>query len=174
VLDGSATVGVATPLGIAPGLERRSLAPIRMVPVVAAGHPLARSRGRVSSAELAACVQIVLSERSDAGVPDQAVLSPRTWRVADLQTKRALLRAGLGWGNLPEHVVRADLRGGQLVALRPAAWGDEEHRLYLSAIHRSDATFGPAHRWVLEQLALRCSADAAGAKRSPRRRRPSR
>jgi DNA-binding transcriptional LysR family regulator len=171
VLDGSATLGVASPLGVAPGLERISLAAIRMVPVVAAGHPLARGRGRVSAAALAEVVQIVLSDRSDAGVPDQAVLSPRTWRVADLETKRALLRAGLGWGNLPEHVVREDLRRGKLAVLRPAAWGEAEHTLYLSAIHRPQVTFGPAHRWMLEQLALRCAADAgAGRARRPARR----
>jgi DNA-binding transcriptional LysR family regulator len=50
-------------------------------------------------------MQIVLSERSAEGVPDQAVLSPRTWRVADLATKRAMLLQGLGWGNVPEHLV---------------------------------------------------------------------
>src|SRR5262245_1427685 len=110
VLDGSATLGVVTPPGIAPGLERRSLAPIRLVSGAAAKHPLAGHRGRLSAAQLGEHVQIVLSERTEVGVPDQGVLSPRTWRVADLHTKRALLRAGLGWGNLPEHLARGDLK----------------------------------------------------------------
>jgi len=155
VLDGSATLGVASPLGLGPGLERRPLAVIKMIPVVGPRHPLAKVRGKIPTASLASCVQIVLSERSG-GAPDQAVLSPRTWRIADLSTKHALLRAGLGWGNLPEHLARGDLRRGRLKAIRPAAWGEDEYTLRLSAIYRPDAAFGPAHRWVLDHLEQLC------------------
>ncbi len=162
VLSGAATLGVASPLGLAPGLERRALAPIRMVPVAAPGHPLASERGPIATARLAGAVQVVLSERSDAGVADQAVLSPRTWRVADLRTKHAMLRAGLGWGNLPEHLVRDDLCAGALVALRPAVFGEDELTLYLSAVYRADATLGPAHRWLLGALETFCAREAGG------------
>ncbi len=162
VLDGSATLGVATPAGHAPGLERQALAPIRMVPVVSPRHPLAARRGPLPSQSFADAIQIVLSERTADGTADQGVLSPRTWRVADLHTKHMMLCAGLGWGNMPEHVVREDLRSAKLVAIRPAAWGEDEHRLSLSAIYKSDATFGPAHRWLLSELGVLC-ARAAGA-----------
>lgn len=160
VLAGAATLGVASPAGLLPGLERAALAPIRMVPVAAPAHPLAAHPGRIATARLAEHVQIVLSERDDVGVPDQAVLSPRTWRVADLHTKHALLRAGLGWGNLPAYMAEADLAAGQLVALRPDAWGDDEHTLHLSAVFRPDTVLGPAHRWVLANLARLCTRDA--------------
>ena len=159
VLDGRATLGVASPLGLVKGLERQALASIRMVPVVSPKHALAARSGRIPSKFFADCVQLVLSERSDDGVADQAVLSPRTWRVADLHTKHMMLRAGLGWGNLPEHVVRDDLRAKRLVAIQPAAWGKDEHTLHLSAVYRSDATFGPAHRWLLEQLEIHCAKE---------------
>ncbi|MBZ5713274.1 LysR family transcriptional regulator [Nannocystis pusilla] len=163
VLAGAATLGVAAPIAVAPGLERRPLAPIRMIAVAAAGHPLARVRGKIASARLADHVQVVLSERGTAGVPDQAVLSPRTWRVADLHTKQALLRAGLGWGNLPAAMIEDDLRAGRLVAIRPAAWAEDEHTLHLAAIHRADTILGPAHRWIVERLATLCAADQASA-----------
>ncbi|MBL8720955.1 MAG: LysR family transcriptional regulator [Myxococcales bacterium] len=156
VLSGSSTLGVVSPLGIAPGLERKVLGPVRMIPVVEKNHPLARKRGPLSVAAFADCVQIVLSERHDDGVPDQAVLSPRTWRVADLHTKHALLRAGLGWGNLPAHLVEADLKARRLVAIHPSAWGEDEHVLYLSAVYRADAAFGRAHRWALAELERLC------------------
>ena len=165
VLAGVATLGVASPPGLAPGLERRALAPIRMVSVVSPKHTLAAHKGPIPTKRFADAIQLVLSERSDAGVEDQAVLSPRTWRVADLHTKHMMLRAGLGWGNLPEHVVRDDLRSRKLVAIRPAAWGKDEHTLHLSAIHRKDATFGPAHRWLLAQLEVFCRRDAGTAPR---------
>lgn len=157
VLDGSATLGVVGPLGVVAGVTRRPLSTLELVTVVAATHPLGKGARRVSTASLSEHVQLVLSERSETGAPDQGVLSPRTWRVADLHTKHAMLRAGLGWGNLPAHLARADLRRGRLRRLRPEAWADGEHTLRLSAIHRSDAPLGPAHRWVIDALARHCA-----------------
>ena len=113
----------------------------------------------------------LLSERSDDGVPDQGVLSPRTWRVADLHTKHMMLRRGLGWGNLPDHLVTDDLRTKRLVVIRPASWGEDEHWLHLSAVYRSDAVFGPAHRWLLAQLKVLCARAAPSAPSPSRSRR---
>jgi len=172
VLDGRATIGVASPPALVPGLERRPLASIQLVPVVGPRHPFASHKGKLSMARLAEAVQIVISERSEAGVPDQGVLSPRSWRVADPHTKHALLRANLGWGTLPEHLVRSDIRSGKLVLIHPEGYSSEASRVQLFAIHRSDTTFGPAHRWVLGQLETLCVRDA-GAFRGRKRRAPA-
>jgi DNA-binding transcriptional LysR family regulator len=165
VLQGAATIGVVSPPGIAPGLERKALSAVRMLPVVGAGHPLAAHKGPVPLARLAEAVQIVLSERNETGVADQGVLSPRTWRVADLHTKHALVRGNLGWGNLPEHLAQDDLRAGRLVAIRPEGWSDEQSTLLLFAIYRSDTTFGPAHRWLVGELEKVCVRETAPVKR---------
>jgi DNA-binding transcriptional LysR family regulator len=170
VVRGSATLGVVSPPGVIPGLERRPLTAIEMVAVTGPDHALATARGPITLALLADAIQIVLSERSEAGVADQAVLSPRTWRVADLHTKHALLRASLGWGNLPEHLVRDDLRTGKLVRIRIEGAGEAKQEVLLSAIYRNDAAFGPAHRWVLEQLQSLCTTEVARSPPSPRRK----
>jgi DNA-binding transcriptional LysR family regulator len=159
VLDGSATLGIVGPPGIEAGLERQLLAPIRMIPVVSPRHPLAALRGALSRDQIAGAVQIVLSERVHDGVADQEVLSLRTWRVADLHTKHTMLRAGLGWGNLPEHVVREDLPAKRLVAIHPPGWDERESWVSLYGVYRSDTTIGPAHRWLLDQLARQCAGD---------------
>jgi DNA-binding transcriptional LysR family regulator len=171
VLRGTATLGVIGPPGLLPGLEREPLASIKLVSVVSPAHPLAAHKGSISARDLADAIQIVLSERSDEGVPDQGVLSPRTWRVADLHTKHMMLKRGLGWGNLPEDVVKDDLRAKKLVVIRPAAWGDDQNWLHLSAVYRSDSVFGPAHRWLLAQLKARCVSDSGAAGGRPSRRR---
>ena len=157
VLTGAATAGVASSVAQSPALERRALTPIRMIPVVASRHPLAKVRGKLPMTALAEHVQIVLSERAEVGLPDQGVLSPHTWRVHDLHTKRAMLRAGLGWGNLPHHLVRGDLEKKQLVRIRPEAWADDEHTIHLALVHRRDITLGPAHRWIFDQLSTLCA-----------------
>lgn len=173
VLSGEATLGVVSPRGLLPGLERRVLATIRMVPVIGPQHPLAQHKGKIGARQLTDAVQIVLSERSDvSGVADQAVLSTRTWRVADLHTKHELLRAGLGWGNLPAHLVRDDLRERRLLPLRLEAFTEEA--LTLSAIYRPNTVLGPAHRWLLAQLDTLCAQaiDSPIGARTRRRQRP--
>jgi DNA-binding transcriptional LysR family regulator len=156
VRSGSATLGVVSPPGLGAGLERERLASIVMIPVVAKAYPLASHEGPISEKHLADAVQIVLSERSEAGVADQSVLSPHTWRVADLHTKHEMIRAGLGWGNLPEHLIREDLQAGTLVELRL----EQERTLALWAIYKRETVLGPAHRWLLEKLRAYCERDA--------------
>lgn len=160
VREGTCQLAVVGPAADTRGLERRHVTSVRMIPVVAAEHPLARQRGRVSTSRLGEHVQIVLSERGDvapAGTTrDQAVLSPLTWRVVDLATKHALLLAGLGWGNMPEPHVREDLARGTLVRIQPEAWGDDEHVLALSLVHRPDLARGPATEWMLVNLRELC------------------
>ena len=113
---------------------------------------------------LAPEVQIILSERRpDQATVDQGVASTRTWRVVELTAKHALLLGGLGWGNMPEHMVRDDLRGGRLVKLRLLAWSEEEHRLSLSLVRRVGAVDGPVTRWAQTRLASHCQAQLRGA-----------
>jgi DNA-binding transcriptional LysR family regulator len=172
VIEGSATIGVASPMGVTAGLERKVLTTIQMVPVVSPRHPLAALRGPIPTAALRDHIQLVLSELQGEGHPDQAVLSTRNWRVRDLHTKHALLRAGLGWGNLPEHLVQGDLEARRLVKIAVEAWGEDEHKLYLSAVYRGDVTFGPAHRWLLDHLEHLCLRDAQPAARRRKRASP--
>jgi hypothetical protein len=51
-------------------------------------------------------------------------------------------------------VIEQDLRTGVLVAIRPAAWAEDEHTLMLSAVH--ERALGPAHRWVVDALSRLC------------------
>ena len=168
VREGACQLGVVGPAAEASGLVRQHLTSVRMVPVAAPSHPLAGLRGRISEAQAAPHVQVVLSERGER-TPDQGVLSGRTWRVVDLATKHALLLGGLGWGNMPEHVVRADLAKGRLVRLSLAAWGRDEHLLSLASVHLPELALGPATRWLLDALPALC-AKAVGPPRAGRRR----
>jgi DNA-binding transcriptional LysR family regulator len=169
VLDGTCQLGVVGPAAHAQGLERRYLTTVRMVPVVGKAHPLASARGRIATGQLREHVQVVLGERGEARAPAQAVLSSRTWRVVDLTTKLALLRAGLGWGNLPEHTVRDDLKKGRLVRIQPAEWSADEHVLSLSVVQRPGLTMGPAGQWLLRRMMELCLRDV-GQPSTPDRR----
>jgi len=139
-------------------LERRPIAEVRLVPVAARAHPLARLGGPIDAAGLADAVQIVLGEHRDsaASSDDHGVFSPRTWRVVDQATKHALIAGGLGWGHLPEHVVRDDLREGRLVELTLEAWGSGAPRRTLMLVWRREAVLGTVARWAQERLTKLC------------------
>ncbi|SEN05916.1 transcriptional regulator, LysR family [Stigmatella aurantiaca] len=160
VLEGTCQLGVVGPAAQTQGLERQHLSTVRMIPVAAKNHPLAQLQGPVPTQVLAEYVNIVLSERGGSRqTADQGLLSSNVWRVADLHTKHAFLRAGLGWGNMPEHLVQEELASGQLVRLRPAAWGEDQWVLSLSIVYRPDLSKGPATRWLLERMTELCLRD---------------
>lgn len=154
VLDDRATFGIAGPdIVNHPELERQVVGSVELVPVAAPSHPLAAS-GQVAPGAARKHLQLVLTDRSPltAG-KDFSVLSPRTWRLADLGAKHALLREGIGWGSMPRHMVEGDLARGTLVELvLPERPGVD---YVLRALWRKDARLGPAANWVLDAFGER-------------------
>jgi len=119
-----------------------------MVPVAAPGHPLAVALENPPGAARDH-VQLVLTDRSNLtkGI-DMGVLAASTWRLADLGSKYMLLKAGIGWGNMPEPMVAHDIRAGRLVVLdMPDSVGGH---YVMDAIYRTDTPPGPAGRWLIE------------------------
>lgn len=143
-----ADLAISGPLiGPVEGLARQRIGQVRLVPVAAPDHPIARGPERRSSAHL----QLVLTDRSrrSAG-QDFGVSSPATWRLGDLSAKHALLREGVGWGNMPEHIVADDLQAGRLVQLALPEAGAVAYPVFL--IHLRSAPQGPARRWLAERI----------------------
>jgi DNA-binding transcriptional LysR family regulator len=153
VLDRNCSIGVIGSLPIVPDeLQSEPLLSIPFVTVVGPSHPLAKSRGVASTSVIAKHVQLVLSDRtvlSDGR--DFGVLSPLTWRLADLGAKHAFLKAGLGWGHMPLHMVKADLDSGTLVKIRVEGI-PRAAAILMSIVFRKDAPPGPAGRAFIAQL----------------------
>jgi DNA-binding transcriptional LysR family regulator len=80
------------------------------------------------------------------------VLSPSTWRLADLGAKYAFLKAGLGWGHMPLHMVAEDLERGTLVTIRVEGL-PRDVMMPMKVVYRKDAPPGPATRAFIAQLA---------------------
>lgn len=153
VMQGSALFGISGPLELASDLLTRGPAgSVKLVPVAAPDHPLAQTPGAVDAASLRDHTQLVLTDRSELTQGrDFGVLSVKSWRLADLGAKHALLLAGMGWGNMPKPMVNEDLKRGRLVALRI-----QTHNVLLypfHTVHRSDTPPGPAASWLMERLA---------------------
>ncbi len=137
-------------------LQRRRLMEIRMIPVAAPDHPLGALGRPVRKEELRQHVQLVLSDRSGlSGSRDHGVFSPKTWRLADLGAKHAMLKAGLGWGGLPAHLVEEDLAAGRLrrIDILAEDGASEAVTLPLCSAYRRARPPGPAGRWLLDHFA---------------------
>lgn len=158
ILDRTASIGVSGPLAAGvEGVDCIAAGSVPMIPVAAPDHPLARLE-RIPPGEGRNHVQIVLTDRSRyTEGRDYSVVSPRTWRLADLGAKHALLREGVGWGNMPLPLVRTDLATGALVRL---AMPDHLGGTYrFAGVWRRDTPPGPAASWLLNEFVRLGAAD---------------
>ena len=133
-----------------PGLEQFKVGDVELIPVAAPQHPLARHQPKLPG-EARQHRQLILTVRSSfTEGEDVGVIGNETWRLTDLGAKHALLLAGIGWGFMPEPIVRADLASARLVRLDlPEGRGG----FYLmQAIWRTHSPPGPAAEWMIQHF----------------------
>lgn len=159
VLDGAAGLGISGPLASdVDGVARIAAGSVALVPVAAPDHPLARLHPLPIGAARDH-IQLVLTDRSPITEGrDFAVQSSRTWRLADLSAKHALLRQGIGWGNMPVPMIEADLMNGTLVQLNMPDNIGGNYRFW--GVYRRDQPPGPAATWLLQQFVALAHDDA--------------
>jgi len=151
VLSREAQVGiVGEALAEHPDCDCLMLGEIELVPVAAPGHGLAQLAD-IPSGAARRYRQLVLTDGSQLSAgQDFGVLATRSWRLGDLGAKHALLLEGIGWGNMPRHMVAHDLAEGRLVHL---ALPEGRHTPYaLRATWRRDDPPGPAQCWLASTL----------------------
>jgi len=153
VLDRHCSIGVIGSLPTVPDeLRSEPLLDIPFVTVVSPIHRLAAMRGVVPATTVAKEVQLVLTDRTVLTEGRNfGVVSPLTWRLADLGAKHAFLKASLGWGHMPLHMVKADLDSGALVKIRVEG-SPRDMSLPMRVAFRKDAPPGPAGRAFIAQL----------------------
>jgi DNA-binding transcriptional LysR family regulator len=158
VHTGMAHIGIGGPLHVdVAGIERIGVGGVELVPVAAPHHPLALSRTHAPGTARNH-VQLVLSDRSELTKGrDFGVIGVKTWRLADLGAKHALLLAGVGWGNMPEPMVRDDLAAERLKRVDLPEWSNGFYSLW--AIHRTDNPPGPAAAWIIGRFCEQAGVD---------------
>jgi DNA-binding transcriptional LysR family regulator len=154
VLDRRCAIGIIGSLSPAPPqFSRERLLTVRGIKVVSPQHPLATHDGPIPTAVLAEHVQLVHADHSNVcRVGKLALLSPRIWRVCDLAAKHHFLRAGIGFGVMPLHMVEADLTSGALVEINVEDDPLEGHAITMSAAYLTNSPPGRAGRWFIDRL----------------------
>jgi DNA-binding transcriptional LysR family regulator len=160
VVVGTCAIGlVPYPIIEMTSLEAVPMLPVELVPVAAPSHPLALHAGRISATALHDHIQLVLTDASIVTEGrDFGVLSSKNWRIADLGAKKSLLVAGMGWGNMPAHMVRDELADGSLVRLDTEGFDPVRNSVWLGVATSPDRIPGPAGSWMVDYLqAMRAS-----------------
>ena len=154
VLDGTCMIGllplIFSDIAL---LKHFPLLTVDLIPVVAPDHPLAALEGPIDTHVLHRHVQLVLTDRSSLTAGrDYGVLSGRTWRLADLGAKQSMLLAGLGWGNMPSHLVQDDIAQGRLKVIRPVEFDPRVAQLVMCGAYLANRRLGAAGQWMIEHL----------------------
>lgn len=148
----------------------RPLCKVRIVPVARFDHPLATAPSPVPPELLREHPQVVLrdSGRGEPAVDINVLSGGRHWTVTEVSAKHELIAAGMGWGGLPEHVVAAALRRGELVRLHVREF--EIDAIELCTLRRRDRAAGVvAEALWIELGRVRASSAEPRSRPAPRR-----
>jgi DNA-binding transcriptional LysR family regulator len=135
---------------------------VRLVPVVAGDHPLARLRPPLSLTQLQPYLQLI---RADNQQPSTGyfggLMSSRLWRFSDMRTRLEFLLAGLGWSMMPLHFVEPQLATGALKRLELRVVGPLSMQSPLHVAHLPSRPPGQAGRWLIEDMRRRLEGTGA-------------
>jgi len=125
---------------------------VEMISVIAACSKLADRAAMLSKREMEGTTQIIVRDSSrhsakrSAGIVD----GTRHWVVSDFTTKKRIIASGIGWGGMPAHMIREELRRGELIAL-----SGEEFRpvkAEIKAVRKKEKPLGPVATELWQQL----------------------
>jgi DNA-binding transcriptional LysR family regulator len=173
VLEGRCAIGVVGSWSRErPQLTSEALLKFRTVTVVSPQHALATQASPIPPSVVNKHVRLIHADPADIS-PAYGIgrRCATVWHLAHLGAKLAFLRAGLGFGGLPAHMLEEDLASGALVPITLEDSRVTGDLVTMSAIYRTDSPPGPAGRWFIDRLK---QEDAARSKERPALLVPSR
>ncbi|MEM7056560.1 MAG: LysR family transcriptional regulator [Pseudomonadota bacterium] len=121
-------------------------------PVAHKSFPPTHLSGPLTRQQMQGYVQVVVSG-TGSGDFDQSrdlLAGGQRWNVSDFATKKSVILAGLGWGGMPEHMIKAELESGTLVPLTVDGFPVRHTEVY--AIRRRDKPMGRVTSEIWEAL----------------------
>ncbi|MBV2167351.1 MAG: LysR family transcriptional regulator [Bdellovibrio sp.] len=132
-------------------LVTEELFPVNMVAVCSAKHPLAKFKGKAPNSELAKYPQVIMSTTVKSSNRSAGIINPdHVISVQDYLTKKAFLMDGLGWGRMPEHVIKEEIKDKSLVTLLPKP---QVAQLYIA--RHSQKELGPCGKFLWDYFSNR-------------------
>jgi len=150
IKNGSADLVIGSHLPT--GILGDKLLDVTFVAVAHPQHRLMTLARAITADDLARDVHIVLRDSGTLSPRDEGWLGSRQrWTVGSMATSHAMVRDGLGFAWLPEHIVGHDLTAGNLAVL-PLTQGTRR-TVSLYSIYPSNAQPGPATKELARLIA---------------------
>jgi len=99
-------------------LESMHFMNVNLISVIAAHSPLLQEYEVVPKAVMKTHSQVIISGRKSSNTSYGILEGGDQWRVNDYQTKKEIIMQGMGWGFLPEHLIKEELAQGLLAPIR--------------------------------------------------------
>lgn len=134
-------------------VETLPIGSITIRPVASPGFPSADRPGIKSRREMQGYTQVIVSGTGgkDYDQSRDLLSGGQRWTVSDFQAKKSIIKAGLGWGGIPEHLMAEELTSGELVPL--AIEGYPPRHTEIFAIRRRDRPMGKVMSSIWDRLA---------------------
>ncbi|MDT8446088.1 MAG: LysR family transcriptional regulator [bacterium] len=129
---------------------------LEMLMVVSPQFPLLTTQKTLSESDLMAFPQVVIQDSAVQRRSEQfgVLEGGRKWEVTDVMTKKEIILAGLGWGNLPSHLIQREL--GQGLLLNPPTSGLENRDQGAAhLIKRKGSPLGPIAQQLWQEFKQR-------------------
>jgi len=147
VLRGDCCIGILSSITpLSPMLAGQPLSPVTLAAVARADHPLANQEQPISYRFVQQHCRIVLHPRATG-----SLYPGRFWLVTDFSAKLSLIRAGLGWGYVPRHLIGSQIADG---TLRELEIEDSHHQVEypVFAVHHKSRKLDPGAQRLIETL----------------------
>lgn len=133
-------------------MEFIRLGKVKLVPVVAPGFLRFAVHGAITPKQMRDYVPCILRDTTTHTQHREYHLIPsaHSWTVSDQFMKKELILQGLGWGNMPYHLVQDELADGRLLSIRGRYFKESPLRLVVA--RRSDVMHGPVAARLWEYL----------------------
>lgn len=92
---------------------------IRRFSVAAANFPPLQGKTPIPQETMKQYVQVILKDSSPTPRKESygVITGGKSWKVNDQYTKKEIIQEGMGWGSLPEYLIKKELEEGSLVPL---------------------------------------------------------
>lgn len=114
---GQVDIAVSPAMGISESMQIRLFDHAKLVPVFGCDHPVILASQSIDKTSLRKFTQFVIPDSSSkqADVRKLIFAGQKQWCVPDFRIKIELIKQGLGWGYVPEHLILEELQTRKLV-----------------------------------------------------------
>lgn len=134
-------------------MEAEAYQSINIIPVAHHSHALVGQLGILSRNDIKPYAQVIVTDSSQSRTKQSLDVLPqnRRWYVTDFAAKKDIIMAGMGWGGMPEHLISAELKAGELVRVHVDGFDVRNSQQYL--IRRTDKPIGTVASAIWQALA---------------------